>query len=80
MSEAGDLFSQAYELDVVEEKPYEAIELCKGALGLDPENYRIRVYLGMLLADHGNPEERKRGRDEFIEAIKKAKRTSRVPM
>lgn len=72
MSEADDLFSQAYELDVVEEKPLEAIELCKRALAVDPDNYRIRVYLGMLLADNGTTEEKKHGRDEFIEAIKRA--------
>lgn len=71
MSEADDLFSRAYELNVVEEKPYEAIELCKRALEVDPNNYRIRVYLGMLLADNGTGEEKKRARDEFIEAIKR---------
>jgi tetratricopeptide (TPR) repeat protein len=72
MSEADDLFSQAYELNVVEEKPDEAIELCKRGLELDPDNYRIRVYLGMLLSDNGTPEEKKLARDEFIEAIKRA--------
>jgi tetratricopeptide (TPR) repeat protein len=69
MSEADDLFSQAYELAVVEEQPHKAIELCKRALVLDPDNYRIRVYLGTLLADSGTPEEKKSARDEFIAAI-----------
>jgi tetratricopeptide (TPR) repeat protein len=50
MSEVDDLFNEAYKLEVLEEKPREAIELCRRALELDPDNYRVRVFLGMLLA------------------------------
>jgi tetratricopeptide (TPR) repeat protein len=67
MNEADDLFSKAYELDIVDDKPDESIELCERALALDPDSYRVRVYLGMLLADHGKTTaEQKRGHDKLL--------------
>lgn len=72
MSDAEELFNQAYTLSVVEEKYRAAIDLCRKALELESDNYRIQVYLGMLLADHGTNEERSEGRQHLVEAIKKA--------
>jgi len=69
MSQADDLFAEAYRLNVVEEEHRKAIEICKKALALDANNYRIRVYLGMLLADYGTPEEKEEARQHFMDAI-----------
>jgi tetratricopeptide (TPR) repeat protein len=76
MSEADDLFNDAYKLHVLEEKHQEAIELCRRALEIEPDNYRVRIFLGMLLGDHGNPEEILESRQHFIGAIKNAEKAS----
>ena len=76
MSEAEDLFNDAYKLHVVEEKHQEAIELCRRALKIEPDNYRVQVFLGMLLGDYGKPEEALETRQLFIEAIKNAEKAS----
>jgi len=64
-----ELFLEAYRLNVVEEKHKEAIALCKNALELEHTNNKARVYLGMLLADYGNDEEKAEARVHFIKAI-----------
>lgn len=76
MSKADKLFNQAYNWSVVEEKHREAIDLCRKALEVEPDHYRVRVYLGMLLAEHGTNEERSEGRQQFVEAIKRASNVS----
>jgi tetratricopeptide (TPR) repeat protein len=76
MSQAEELFNQAYKLSVVEEKHREAIELCREALKLEPDNYRVLVYLGMLLGDHGRGKEIGEARQLFVTAIEKAKSAS----
>jgi len=76
MSEVDDLFNEAYKLEVLEEKPREAIELCRRTLELDPDNYRVRVFLGMLLGDHGSAEVVSESRQHFVDAIKKAEKPS----
>jgi tetratricopeptide (TPR) repeat protein len=73
MSEADGLFKQAYGLHVVDERTGEAIELCRQALEIEPDHYRARVFLGMLLDDHGNEEEKFESRQHFVEAIERAK-------
>jgi tetratricopeptide (TPR) repeat protein len=76
MLKAEELFNQAYNLSVVEEKHREAIDLCRKALELEPDNYRVLVYLGMLLGDHGRGKEIAEARQCFITAIEKAKSAS----
>ncbi|HEV7744768.1 MAG TPA: tetratricopeptide repeat protein [Pyrinomonadaceae bacterium] len=76
MPEADDLFSQAYKLHVVEEKHREAIDLCRKALEIEPDNYRVLVFLGMLLGDHGSESEIAEARSCFIIAIGRAKSAS----
>jgi tetratricopeptide (TPR) repeat protein len=76
MSEADDLFSQAYQLLVVEEKHREAIDLCRKALEIEPDNYRVLVFLGMLLGDHGTESEIAEARNCFIIAIERAESAS----
>jgi tetratricopeptide (TPR) repeat protein len=76
MSEVDDLFNEAYKLEVLEEKPREAIELCRRALEIEPDNYRVRVFLGMLLSDHGSAEEQSESRQHFVDAITKAQTAS----
>lgn len=76
MSEADDLFSQAYQLHVVEEKHREAIDLCRKALEIEPDNYRALVFLGMLLGDHGSESETAEARNCFMNAIERAKSAS----
>ncbi len=76
MSKAEELFNRAYNLSVVEEKHHEAIDLCRKALEVEPENYRVLVYLGMLLCDHGTNEEMSEGRQQFVEAVKRASSVS----
>ncbi len=76
MSEVDELFNEAYKLDVIEEKPREAIELCRRALEIDPHNYRVRVFLGMLLGDHGSAEEISESRQHFVNAVKEAEKAS----
>jgi len=70
------LLDEAYRLSVVEEKHREAIELCRKALKIEPNNYRIQVFLGMLLGDHGTEEEIMEARHYFIAAIENAKTAS----
>ncbi len=69
MAEADDLFAQAYGLSVVDEKHREAIDVCRQALTVDPNNWRSRVFLGMLLSDHGTAEEKEEARKYFMDAI-----------
>jgi tetratricopeptide (TPR) repeat protein len=69
MMSSDELFLEAYRLSVVEQQHKEAIVLCKKALELDPTNNKARVYLGMLLADYGNDEEKAEAREHFIKAI-----------
>jgi len=69
MSEADDLFARAYGLSVVDEKHGEAIDICREALTLDPGNWRVHVFLGMLLSDHGTTDEREEARKHFLDAI-----------
>jgi tetratricopeptide (TPR) repeat protein len=76
--EAEELYSQAYGLAVVDEQPREAIELCRKALELEPDHYRVRVFLGMLLDDHGNEAEKLESRQHFVEAVKRAKSLSYI--
>jgi tetratricopeptide (TPR) repeat protein len=76
MKEADELFSQAYALDVVDERPREAIDLCRKVLEIAPDHYRARVFLGMLLDDQGNEAEKLESRQQFVEAIKRAKSLS----
>lgn len=76
MSKAEELFNEAYKLSVVEEKHREAIDLCRKALEVEPDNYRVLVYLGILLGDHGSGEEIAEARQCFISAIEKAKSAS----
>ena len=76
MSEVEDLFNEAYCLDVVEEHHAEAIELCRQALKVDPDNYRVKVFLGGLLGDHGNDQEKIEARKLFLDAIEKAENPS----
>ena len=72
MSAADELFNRAYGLHVVDEKTREAIELCRQALEIAPDHYRARVFLGMLLDDYGNEEEKAESRQHFLEAIRRA--------
>ena len=58
MSEADDLFAEAYRLSVVDEKHQEAIKICRRVLTADSNNYRNRVFLGMLLSDYGTAQEK----------------------
>jgi tetratricopeptide (TPR) repeat protein len=76
MSEADELYYRAYSLDVVDEQPREAIEVCRKVLEIEPDHYLARVFLGMLLDDHGNEEEKLESRLHFVEAIKRAKSVS----
>ena len=76
MSEVDSLFDQAYKLHVVDENHREAIVLCRRALAIEPNNYRIRVFLGMLLGDYGSPDEVDEARVHFLAAIKGAERVS----
>jgi tetratricopeptide (TPR) repeat protein len=73
---AEELFNQAYNLSVVEEKHRDAIHLCRKALEIEPHNYRILVFLGMLLGDHGSESEIAEARGCFTTAIKNAKSAS----
>ena len=72
MSSVGELLDEAYRLSVVEEKHREAIDVCRRALAIEPENYRLLVYLGMLLSDHGNTTEIAEARNCFLTAIQTA--------
>jgi hypothetical protein len=76
MSEAEELFNQAYGLAVADDQPREAIELCRKVLEMEPDHYRSRVFLGMLLDDHGNEAEKIESRQHFVEAIKRVKSLS----
>ncbi|HEV7744772.1 MAG TPA: hypothetical protein VGO56_07230 [Pyrinomonadaceae bacterium] len=78
MSRVEELFDQAYKLSILEEKHREAIDLCRRALEIEPDNYRVLVFLGMLLGDHGNDGESEitEARNCFITAIQKAKSAS----
>ena len=60
-------------MHVVEERSREAIDLCRQALSLDPNHYRARIFLGMLLDDEGTGDEKDESRQHFIEAIKRVK-------
>jgi len=73
MTEADALFAKAYDLNVVEEQHEKAISICRQALELEPNNYRVRVYLGMLLSDYGTAEQQEEGRKHFLEGITVAK-------
>jgi hypothetical protein len=72
MTEAEELFNQAYGAQVVDERTGDAIALCRRALELDSSHYRARVFLGMLLDDFGDPEQRAESRDHFVEAIRRS--------
>ena len=72
MPEAEELFNQAYGLEVVDERTREAIQLCRQALEIEPDHYRARVFLGMLLDEHGNEQEKVESRQHFVEAIERA--------
>lgn len=72
MSEADELFDKAYAAHVVDERTTDAIDLCRLALELEPDHYRARVFLGMLLDDHGGLEQRTESRGHFVEAIRRA--------
>jgi tetratricopeptide (TPR) repeat protein len=76
MSEADELYYRAYSLDVVDEQPREAIEVCRKVLEIEPDHYLARVFLGMLLDDHGDEAEKLESRQLFVEAIKRAKSVS----
>jgi tetratricopeptide (TPR) repeat protein len=76
MREAEELFNRAYGLAVVDDQPREAIEVCRKALEIEPDHCRARVFLGMLLDDHGNEAEKLESRQQFVEAIKRAKSLS----
>jgi tetratricopeptide (TPR) repeat protein len=76
MSHAEEMFNQAYHLSIVERNHREAIDLCRKALEVEPDNYRVLVFLGMLLGDHGSGEEVAEARRCFITAIEKAKSAS----
>ena len=65
IQEAEELFKAAYGLAVVDDQPREAIELCRQALEIEPDHYRARVYLGMLLDDHGSEPEKLESRRHF---------------
>lgn len=69
MTEADKLFTEAYGLSVVDEKHREAIDICRHALTIDPNNWRVRVFLGMLLSDHGTAGEKEEARKYFMDAI-----------
>lgn len=73
MSEADELFDKAYSAHVVDERTTDAIDLCRRALELEPDHYRTRVFLGMLLDDYANDEQRAESRELFVEAIKRVK-------
>jgi tetratricopeptide (TPR) repeat protein len=76
MTKTDELFNQAYNLSVVEERHREAIDLCRKALEIEPDNYRVLVFLGMLLGDHGSDNEIAESRNCLITAIEKAKSAS----
>ena len=76
MSEADELYYQAYSLDVVDEQPRRAIGVCRKILEIEPDHYLARVFLGMLLDDHGDEAEKLESRQHFVEAIKRAKSAS----
>jgi tetratricopeptide (TPR) repeat protein len=73
MSEADELFAEAYRLSVVKEKHRQAIDICRQALTIDPNNWRVLIFLGMLLSDHGTAEEKEEARKYFMDAIALAK-------
>lgn len=66
------LFNEAYRLHTVEEDDPAAINLCRKALEMDPNHYRARVFLGILLSDLEGAQEKIEGRKHFVEAIKRA--------
>lgn len=72
MAKVDELFNQAYQMHVIEEKSDAAIILCRQALDLDPLNYRVRVFLGTLLGDSGNSQETLEARELFVQAIRSA--------
>ena len=76
MSEAQKLLAEAYKLHVVDEKHKEAIQLCRQALEIEPGDYRVRVFLGILLGDHGDEHEIIEARRHFIDAIRSAEKPS----
>jgi hypothetical protein len=76
MSKAEEFFGQAYNLSIVKRKHRKAIDLCRKALEVEPENFRVLVFLGILLGDHGRGEEVAEARRCFITAIEKAKSAS----
>ncbi|HYV24165.1 MAG TPA: hypothetical protein VE969_02925 [Pyrinomonadaceae bacterium] len=73
MAKSDELFTDAYRLSIVHEQHRQAIDVCKQALSLDPENIRIQVFLGMLLSDYGTSEEKRESRGYFLKAISLAK-------
>jgi hypothetical protein len=76
MQEAEDLFNTAYGLAVVADQPRKAIDLCRKVLEIEPDHCRARVFLGMLLDDHGSEAEKHESRQHFAEAVKRAKNLS----
>jgi tetratricopeptide (TPR) repeat protein len=76
MSEADELFKEAYNLHVIEEHTNEAIERCRRALMLYPDHYRARVFLGMLLGDQKENKDVAESRQHFIEAIQRTNNTA----
>lgn len=78
MEEIDELFNHAYQLHVLEEKHDMAIKLCRKILEIDPDNYRTLVFLGMLLGDNGDDQERLEARSRFVQAIRIATTTNQV--
>jgi len=78
MTKIDELFNQAYQMHVLEEKNDEAIKLCRQALVLDPFNYRVRVFLGILLGDSSNSQDKLEARQHFVQAIKSATNADQI--
>ncbi len=72
MKDVDKLFEQAYGLAVVDDKPLEAILLCREVISEDPKHHMARMLLANLLDDHGNPTEIAESRRHYIEAIRRS--------
>ncbi len=68
MNTAEKVFNEAYTA-AVNGAPHMAIKHCREALRLDPHNFKFKVYLGILLDDHGTPSESEEAKTLFINAI-----------
>lgn len=68
------LFEEAYGLYVADNNYHAAAEMCRVILNMNPNHHNARLLLGIILADHGNLEEKQESSKHFIEAIKRAEK------